>query len=106
MDLFGLVILQTGVLWICLCSSLPVASAFAPLVHHRRSVSHGIVDPMEGTWERLPQQQTQQQRQQQARRHGTTTSSQLNMFMGSDGGILGIGTPELVRWTNLFLTRL
>ena len=23
--------------------------------------------------------------------------TQLNMFMGSDGGILGIGTPELVR---------
>ena len=25
-----------------------------------------------------------------------TTKSQLNMFMGSDGGILGVGTPEVV----------
>ena len=24
-------------------------------------------------------------------------STALNMFMGSDGGLLGIGTPELVR---------
>lgn len=27
----------------------------------------------------------------------TSSATQLNMFMGSDGGILGIGTPELVR---------
>jgi len=27
----------------------------------------------------------------------SASSTQLNMFMGSDGGILGIGTPELVR---------
>lgn len=36
-----------------------------------------------------------------ARQVGSTqsgsSSTQLNMFMGSDGGILGIGTPELVR---------
>lgn len=27
----------------------------------------------------------------------TKTKSQLNMFLGSDGGILGVGTPEVVR---------
>ena len=27
----------------------------------------------------------------------STMKSELNMFMGSDGGILGIGTPEIVR---------
>ncbi len=27
----------------------------------------------------------------------TSASTGLNMFMGSDGGILGIGTPEVVR---------
>ena len=27
----------------------------------------------------------------------TNSNTELNSFMGSDGGILGIGTPELVR---------
>ena len=31
-----------------------------------------------------------------AARSGTGTSTSLNMFMGSDGGLLGVGGPELV----------
>ena len=30
-------------------------------------------------------------------------STHLNMFMGSDGGILGIGAPELVRYSALLV---
>lgn len=32
------------------------------------------------------------------RRTPTSSNTQLSMFMGSEGGILGIGTPELVRF--------
>lgn len=38
---------------------------------------------------------TPRQPQHQNPRTGSIT--ELNMFMGSDGGVLGIGTPELVR---------
>lgn len=33
----------------------------------------------------------------------STMKSELNMFMGSDGGILGIGTPELVRSYHIYI---
>lgn len=35
-------------------------------------------------------------KQQQSRRSSSASSSQLNMFMGSDGGLFGVGTPEVV----------
>ena len=37
------------------------------------------------------------QHAQLKRTKSTSSSSSLNMFLGSDGGILGVGTPELVR---------
>jgi hypothetical protein len=35
---------------------------------------------------------------QSSRRSKSSSSSSLHMFLGSDGGILGVGTPELVRF--------
>ena len=39
----------------------------------------------------------EQQPQHPVTRGSCSSSTALNMFMGSDGGILGIGGPELVR---------
>ena len=47
-------------------------------------------------------QQTYTKQQQHQHRRSRSSSSELNMFMGSDGGILGVGTPEVVRHTLLF----
>ena len=46
-------------------------------------------------------QQTYTKQQQYQHRRSRSSSSELNMFMGSDGGILGVGTPEVVRHTML-----
>jgi hypothetical protein len=45
----------------------------------------------------IPISSTTFQHQKIIQRKSTTTSTSLNMFMGSDGGLLGIGGPEVVR---------
>lgn len=47
---------------------------------------------------RFTPQQQQQQRQAAQHQSRSSSSSSLTMFLGSDGGVLGVGTPELVRF--------
>lgn len=45
---------------------------------------------------RFTPQQQQQQRQAAQHQSRSSSSSSLTMFLGSDGGVLGVGTPELI----------
>jgi hypothetical protein len=55
------------------------------------------VQPQPGCWTLPPMVQQQQHQRSISNTRSSSSSTELHMFMGSDGGILGIGTPELVR---------
>ena len=68
-----------------LVSGVAVVSAFQPVVRLHSLGSQRYFSPVATP---------------HSKRASPTTTTSLNMFMGSDGGILGVGAPEVVSSKN------